>query len=291
MLQGSIVALVTPMLDNDEVDYTALQALVKFHLEKGTDGFVVAGSTGESATLTTAEQQKILALVIETAGKNVPVIMGTGTNSTTKTIDNTLAAKKSGADMCLIVAPYYNKPTQEGVYQHFQAIAAAVDIPIMLYNHPGRTGCDIEATTVARLAKIPNIIGIKEATGKIERTREIRQQCTADFLIFSGDDPLTLELIQAGGNGVISVLANILPQPMRALAYAALKGDMNTAEEIDKSLQTLYQAMVIETNPIPVKWALHDMGMIKAGIRLPLTPLSLAKREELHNVLQKKGLC
>jgi 4-hydroxy-tetrahydrodipicolinate synthase len=274
MIQGSIVALVTPMYADGAVDWESLRKLVDYHIAQGTDGIVAVGTTGESATLDEEEHIEVIRQTVEQAAGRIPVIAGTGSNSTREAISLTASAQAAGADACLLVAPYYNKPTQEGLYQHHKAIAEAVQIPQILYNVPGRTGCDLLPATAARLSHIPNIIGIKEATGDLERLRQILAQAQPGFLLYSGDDATACEFCLQGGKGVISVTANVAPRLMREMVAAALAGDRAGAEAVDAKLAGLHKHLFIESNPIPAKWAVHVMGLMDAGIRLPLTWLS-----------------
>jgi len=290
MFQGSMVALVTPMHSDGSVDDAALARLVQMHVDAGTDAIVAVGTTGESATLDEAEHCEVVRKVVELAAGRVPVIAGTGSNSTREAIELTACAKKAGADACLLVTPYYNKPTQEGLYRHFRAIAEAVDIPQILYNVPGRTAVDMLPETVERLAPIPNIIGIKEATGDLERGREILRRCGPDFALYSGDDATAMELILEGARGDISVTANVAPGPMHAMCAAALAGDRERAAVINDRLMILHRKLFVEANPIPVKWALHAMGLIEDGIRLPLTVLSEACQPEVRDALVQAGV-
>lgn len=290
MFKGSLVALVTPMKADGSVDKKALHDLVEWHLASNTDGLVVVGTTGEAATLTTDEQYQIIADVVKQVAKRIPVIAGTGTNSTQHTIELTRNAKKAGADAALIVTPYYNKPTQNGLYEHYKTIAEHVDLPIILYNVPSRTACDLLPETVERLAKIPGIMGIKEATGKIERVTEINKRCGNGFVVFSGDDATARELILHGAKGVISVTANVAPQKMHDLCMAAFKNDKALAEKIDAELMPLHTKLFLESNPIPTKWALYTMGKIPPGIRLPLLPLDAKFHAELKTILQNAGV-
>ncbi|MBQ0798318.1 MAG: 4-hydroxy-tetrahydrodipicolinate synthase [Porticoccaceae bacterium] len=273
---GSIVALVTPMLPESlAVDYPALKRLVEWHIEAGTAGIVAVGTTGESATLSVDEHLQVVSACVAQAAGRIPIIAGTGANSTSEAIELTTEAKVGGADACLLVTPYYNKPTQEGLYRHYKAVAEAVDIPQWLYNVPGRTACDMLPETVIRLAQIPNITAIKEATGDIERARQLINDCPADFAIYSGDDFTAFELMLAGGRGNISVTANVVPGKMRDLCAAALAGDRATAARMNEVLMPLHRALFLESNPIPVKWAVAEMGLIAHdAIRLPMTPLS-----------------
>ncbi|ASK34612.1 4-hydroxy-tetrahydrodipicolinate synthase [Alcanivorax sp. N3-2A] len=290
MIRGSIVAIVTPMRDDGSVDWEHLRKLVNWHVEQGTHGIVAVGTTGESATLGFEEHDSVIREVVAIADGRIPVIAGTGANSTEEAIRLTRDAKRDGANACLLVTPYYNKPPQEGLYQHFLAVARAVDIPQILYNVPGRTACDLLPETVERLAKVPNIVGIKEATGNLERAREIRERCGNDFLLYSGDDATALELMLAGGDGDISVTANVAPAKMAAMCTAALSGDVETARALNAELDPLHRDLFIEPSPIPAKWALYEMGLIDSGIRLPLVPLSEAAQPRLRDTLRRCGL-
>jgi len=290
MFRGSIVALVTPMHDDGAVDDASLQALVDWHCMQGTTAIVSVGTTGESATLDEAEHCALIRRTVEMVAGRIPVIAGTGANSTTEAIRLTRCARESGADACLLVTPYYNKPTQEGLYRHHWAVAEAVDIPQILYNVPGRTACDMLPETVVRLSAHERILGIKEATGDLDRLREIRRLCGGDFLLLSGDDITAMAFMLEGGQGVISVTANVMPKEMRVMCDAALAGDGDEARRIDDRLQPLHRGLFLEANPIPVKWALHEMGRIGTGIRLPLTPLSETFRPQLKVALSEAGL-
>lgn len=290
MFRGSIVALVTPMHADGAVDWEALRRLVDWHVEQGTHGIVATGTTGESATLGFEEHDLVIKEIVSAARGRLPVIAGTGANNTDEAIRLTRDAKEDGADACLLVTPYYNKPTQEGLYQHFLAIARAVDIPQVLYNVPGRTACDMLPETVERLSKVPNIVGIKEATGNVERVRELQERCGLDFDIISGDDGTALELMLAGGHGDISVTANVAPTRMAEMCNAALEGDTERARALNDELDPLHRDLFIESSPIPVKWALYEMGMMDRGIRLPLTPLSAPAQERLRETLRAQGL-
>ncbi len=274
MIQGSLVALVTPMDAEGAIDLGSLNRLVEFHIDQGTDGIVAVGTTGESATLNEHEHCSVIKAVVDFVDGRIPVIAGTGANSTTEAINLTALAKEAGADACLLVTPYYNKPTQEGLYQHFKAIAEAVDIAQILYNVPSRTACDMLSETVARLAPINNIIGIKEATGDLLRAQEIRELCGNDFALYSGDDATACEFCLLGGNGAITVTGNVAPQLMHQMIMAAIDGDRETALSIDANLNGLHKDLFIQANPIPVKWAVAEMGLINKGIRLPLTWLT-----------------
>lgn len=290
MFRGSMVALVTPMTNTGDIDEQALEALVAFHIENGTDAIVAVGTTGESATLSHKEHSYVVKRVVQLVNKRIPVIAGTGSNSTDEAIELTKAAIHDGADACLLVTPYYNKPPQEGLYQHYKKIAESVAIPQILYNVPGRTGCDLLPETVERLAVFSNIVGIKEATGNIERAREIMQRCGERMDVYSGDDATAMELILAGGKGNISVTANIAPAAMHAMCKAALAGDRETAARIDATVADLHRVLFLEANPIPVKWAVHQLGFGSESLRLPLVPLSEALRPTILAAMQKAGL-
>ena len=289
MFSGSIVALVTPMQADGAVDNGALDRLVEFHITQGTNGIVAVGTTGESPTLSVEEHIGVVRRIVERAAKRIPVIAGTGSNSTTEAIEQTELAKQAGADACLSVTPYYNKPTQEGLYRHYKTIAEAVAIPILLYNVPGRTACDLKPETVERLASIPNIVGLKEAPS-IERNRELLSRVGGRMALFSGDDDLACESVLMGFQGVISVTANVAPRQVRAVIDAALAGRKEEARRLDAGLQNLHKAMFVESNPIPVKWALARMGLIDDGIRLPLTPLARPFHGQIVEALQRAGI-
>ena len=290
MIAGSMVALVTPMDAQGRLDWDSLSKLVDFHLQEGTHAIVAVGTTGESATLDYEEHIKVIEHVVKQVNGRIPVIAGTGANSTREAVELTRNAKQAGADACLLVTPYYNKPTQEGLYQHFKHIAEAVDIPQILYNVPGRTACDMLADTVVRLSSVPNIIGIKEATGDLVRAKDIISRVDSDFLVLSGDDPTAVELILLGGKGNISVTANVAPRAMADLCNAALKGEAELARAINDKLMPLHKNLFLEANPIPVKWALHEMGLMPEGIRLPLTWLSAICHEPLRQALRQSGV-
>jgi 4-hydroxy-tetrahydrodipicolinate synthase len=289
MFSGSIVALVTPMQADGTVDNGALDRLVDFHVSNGTNGIVAVGTTGESPTLSVEEHIDVVKRVVARAAKRIPVIAGTGANSTREAIELTQLAKDAGADACLSVTPYYNKPTQEGLYQHFKAIAQAVAVPILLYNVPSRTACDLKPETVARLAEISNIVGLKEAPS-LERNRELLARVGGRLALFSGDDDLACESILAGFQGVISVTANIAPRQVRAVIDAALAGKKDQARQLDMKLQQLHKSMFLESNPIPVKWAAARMGLIPDGVRLPLVPLSRQFHGQVLEALQSAGI-
>jgi len=290
MITGSIVALVTPMLEDGAVDWSALDRLVEWHIAEGTDAIVAVGTTGESPTLSVQEHMAVIKRIIDVSAKRIPVIAGTGANSTAEAIDWTKEAHSYGADACLLVAPYYNKPTQEGMYQHYKAIAEAVAVPQILYNVPGRTVVDLLPETVIRLAPIGNIIGIKEATGDIRRAKEIIAATDDDFLVYSGDDETCVELMLAGGNGNISVTANLVPQLMSKLCKQAIAGQSEAARALNAELAILHESLFVEPSPIPVKWALQAMGYIQGGIRLPLLPLSDVAIPQVKAALIQTGL-
>ncbi len=290
MFRGSMVALVTPMSNDGAIDEQALEALIEFHIENGTDAIVAVGTTGESATLDEEEHCFVIRRSVDIVKGRIPVIAGTGSNSTREAIDLTRCAKEAGADACLLVTPYYNKPTQEGLYLHHQAVAKAVAIPQILYNVPGRTAVDMQPATVARLSKIDHIIGIKEATGDLQRVKDILANCGADFDVYSGDDETAMELILAGGHGVISVTANVAPRAMHEMCTAALAGDRNKAESINKQLMSLHKNLFLEANPIPVKWALKEMGLVGPGIRLPMTELSSQHHDAVRSALRQANI-
>lgn len=290
MIQGSIVAIITPMHANGELDTTALLNLIDWHLAAHTDAIVVAGTTGESATLEPAEQAALIKLVVDHVKHRVPVIAGTGSNSTKHTIALTQAAKAAGADAALIVTPYYNRPTQKGLIAHYTAVAKATAFPIILYNVPGRTGCDLLPETAIALSKVEHIIGIKEASGKQERFAALRAACGPAFGIYSGEDGIGLVAIQAGANGVISVTANVAPAKMHAMCSAALTGDDATAKKIDDELRLLHERLFLESNPIPTKWALHTLGKIQDGLRLPLLTLDKTHHQAVKEAMDKAGV-
>lgn len=290
MFRGSMVALVTPMHPDGSVDYDSLAKLVDFHIENGTSAIISMGTTGESATLDEKEHCEVIRRTVEMVNERIPVIAGTGANSTTEAISLTRCAMQAGADACLLVTPYYNKPTQEGLFLHHKAIAEAVPIPQILYNVPGRTACDMLPETVARLAEISNIIGIKEATGNLDRLQEIKSLCGDNFDLYSGDDATGTEFMLQGGHGVISVTTNVAPKTMSAMCEAALAGKREEAMELNKPLLSLHDKLFVEANPIPVKWALMEMGLIPEGIRLPLTILSSQYHDVIRNALKEAGV-
>lgn len=290
MITGSIVALVTPMQSDGAVDWDALKKLVEWHVAEGTNAIVAMGTTGESATLDVDEHLNVVKAVIATVAGRIPVIAGTGANSTSEAIELTEAARKLGADACLLVAPYYNKPTQEGLYLHHKLIAEKVGVPQILYNVPGRTGVDMLNTTVARLAGIPNIVAIKDATGNVERGAELIGMVGDKMAVYSGDDATAHELILRGAKGNISVTANVAPKIMAAICAAALAGKADEARALNEKVSLLHRDLFIESNPIPVKWALHEMGLIGTGIRLPLTVLADNCHEPVRVALRQAGL-
>ena len=290
MIKGSIVALVTPMYEDGSLDLAAFRALIDFHIEQGTDGIVVVGTTGESPTVNVAEHELLIAEAVKHAARRIPIIAGTGANSTTEAIELASFSKKAGADASLSVVPYYNKPTQEGLYQHFKAIAEAVDMPHILYNVPGRTVADMSNETVLRLAQISNIVGIKDATGDMERGSELLQRAPKDFAIYSGDDASSLALMLLGAHGSISVTANVSPKLMHEMCVAALNGDIVNAREINFRLLGLHRNLFVEANPIPVKWAVARMGKMKNTLRLPLTPLSQSAHAMVEAAMRQAGV-
>ena len=290
MIQGSLVAIVTPMHADGSIDREAFARLVDWHVEQGTDAIVAVGTTGESATLDEQEHCDAIALVVDQAAGRIPVIAGTGANSTSEAISLTACARDAGADACLLVTPYYNKPTQEGLYQHHKAVAEAVPIPQILYNVPGRTAVDMLPETVARIAEIDNIVGVKEATGQLDRITRLRELIGPDFAIYSGDDATAREAILLGANGDISVTANIAPAAMHAMCAAALAGDRTKAKEIDARVAGLHRDLFLEANPIPVKWALSEMARVDKGIRLPLTWFSADFHSQLRSSMQQADL-
>ena len=290
MFRGSMVALVTPMHPDGSVDFDSLSKLLELHIESGTSAIISMGTTGESATLDEKEHCEVIRRTVDMVNNRIPVIAGTGANSTTEAISLTRCAMEAGADACLLVTPYYNKPTQEGLYQHHKLIAETVPVPQILYNVPGRTACDMLPETIERLSKVSNIIGVKEATGDLSRLTSIRELCGDNFDVYSGDDATGMEFMLMGGNGVISVTNNVAPAAMAQLCEAALQGDRKKAEELNQPLMALHNDLFVEANPIPVKWALHEMGLIPAGIRLPLTPLSEQYHETLRQAMRQAGV-
>ena len=286
MFKGSMVAVATPMRESGEIDYDCLAQYVEFHLDNDTDALVPAGTTGESATLTHEEHCEIIRFVVERVKGRVPVIAGTGANSTREAIELTRCAKDAGADACLLVTPYYNKPTQQGLILHHQAVAKAVDIPQILYNVPGRTACDMLPETVIELSRVDNIIGIKEATGDIGRCQRLRAESQDGFLLISGDDATAMEFLLAGGDGVITVTGNVAPKLFHEMCAACLAQDRTRAQQINAKLERLNKDLFVESNPIPVKWCLYEMGLFPKGIRLPMTPLS-----DTYHATLREALC
>lgn len=288
MITGSIVALVTPMLENGEIDWPKLGELIEWHVAEGTNGIVPVGTTGESATVSVTEHCSIVKYTVDAVAGRVPVIAGTGANATAEAIELSLAAKDAGADACLLVTPYYNKPTQEGLFLHYQAVAAAVDLPLVLYNVPGRTACDMLPETIARLASVDGIVAVKEATGDLQRSLDIQALC--GLTVLSGDDATSCDLMLQGAKGTISVTANIAPRQLATMAAAAVAGDEPAARAADEGLRGLHDKLFLESNPIPVKWALAEMGLIERGIRLPLTPLAAKYHDELRSAMYAAGV-
>jgi 4-hydroxy-tetrahydrodipicolinate synthase len=290
MIKGSIVAIVTPMRADGSLDFPRLKTLVDFHVAEGTDGIVIVGTTGESPTVDVAEHCELIRAAVEYAAGRIPVIAGTGGNSTSEAIELTDYARKVGATASLNVVPYYNKPTQEGLYRHFKAIAEAVDLPMILYNVPGRTVADMSNETVLRLAQVPGIAGLKDATGNMERGSDLVKRAPQGFALYSGDDGSGLAFILLGGHGAISVTANVAPRLMHQMCAAALAGDLATARDINTRLLGLHRQLFVEANPIPVKWAVHQMGLMESGIRLPLTSLSAEYHERVRMAMQEAGV-
>jgi 4-hydroxy-tetrahydrodipicolinate synthase len=289
MFKGSLVALVTPMCGDGSVDYTHLEALIEFHVKEGTSALVIAGTTGESATLNPEEHCVLLNRSYEILKQRLPMIAGTGANSTAEAIELTHCAKKARAEASLLVTPYYNKPTQTGLIMHHQAIASAVDIPQLLYNVPGRTACDMQAQTVGELAKVRNIVGIKEATGSMERLADIKKLVSDDFALLTGDDSSTCEFILNGGHGAISVTANVVPAKMAAMCRLAYQGKEEEARRADAEIADLHRLLFIESNPIPVKWAVSEMGFGEINMRLPMTVLAKEFQQPLREALVASG--
>ncbi|USP40566.1 4-hydroxy-tetrahydrodipicolinate synthase [Acinetobacter sp. XS-4] len=289
-IQGSIVAIVTPMLKDGGVDWKGLEKLVEWHIEQGTNSIVAVGTTGEASTLSMEEHTQVIKEIIRVANKRIPIIAGTGANSTREAIELTKAAKDLGADAALLVTPYYNKPTQEGLFQHYKAIAEAVELPLILYNVPGRTGVDLANDTAVRLAEIPNIVGIKDATGDVPRGKALIEALNGKMAVYSGDDETAWELMLLGADGNISVTANVAPKAMSQVCAVAIAKDEQQAKTINNKIANLHNILFCESNPIPVKWALHEMGLIDTGIRLPLTPLAEQYREPLRNALKDAGI-
>jgi 4-hydroxy-tetrahydrodipicolinate synthase len=290
VFSGSMVAVVTPMTEAGEIDLQAWEGLLQWHAQQGTDAIVVVGTTGESPTVTLAEAGELVRRAVMVLGDRVPVIAGTGTNSTAGTIERTRALAAAGAQAALVVTPYYNKPTQEGLYQHFRAVADASPIPLILYNVPSRTGVDLLPDTVARLALHPRILGVKESTGSLARVEELVARCGKDLEIYSGEDPIAVQSIAAGARGLISVTANVAPALVHEMCTHALAGRLEQAEAIDDRLQGLHRALFTESNPIPVKWAVAELGHIPGGLRLPLTPLSPQHHAVVREAMRAAGI-
>ncbi|BFM48167.1 4-hydroxy-tetrahydrodipicolinate synthase [Marinomonas sp. THO17] len=290
MITGSLVALITPMLADGAVDTEKLDDLIEFHINEGTHGIVAVGTTGEASTLTHEEHANVIRQVVKKVNGRVHVIAGTGANSTHEAIDLTRSAKEAGADACLLVTPYYNKPTQEGLFQHFKAVAQAVDIPQILYNVPGRTGCDMQNDTVVRLSTITNIVGIKDATGDLERGQALLEMVSTDFAVYSGDDPTAVSLMLLGGKGNISVTANVAPKMVAQAAEFAIAGQADKAQDLDSSISSLHKNLFLESNPIPVKWAVSQLGLCQEGIRLPLTPLAEQYHAAVRQAMVEAGV-
>lgn len=290
MFKGSLVALVTPFDADNRVDYERLKRLIDFHVAEGSDGIVIAGTTGESPTLMRDEHAELVRRAVAYADGRIPVVAGVGSNSTAQSIDLALAVAEPGVAAYMAVVPYYNKPTQEGLFQHFSAIADAVDKPLLLYNVPGRTVADMLPETVARLASHPNIFGIKEATGSLQRLADIQALVPDDFMLYSGDDFTSLAFIEQGGHGVVTVSGNVAPAALAAMCRHALAGRLDEARAIDATLQPLNKALFIESNPIPVKWAVSEMGLIQPYLRLPLTPYSARFHEDMRAAMRTAGV-
>jgi len=290
MINGSIVAIVTPMHEDGEIDFPAFDRLLEWHVESGTDAVVVVGTTGESATLSTQEHCDLVAHCVQTINGRMPVIAGSGSNSTQEALFFTESAKSHGADACLLVTPYYNKPSQEGLYQHFKTIAESIDIPQILYNVPGRTACDLLPETVARLADLSNVIGIKEATGSVERAQQVIDRCGDKLAVYSGDDPIAMELMLSGAKGNISVTANVAPAIMHQLCEVSMAGDRELATTLNDRVALLHDRLFLESNPVPVKWALYRMGLIGRGIRLPLVELNATFHDQVTEAMAVAGI-
>jgi 4-hydroxy-tetrahydrodipicolinate synthase len=290
MYSGSIVAIVTPMTDSGEVDFAAWETLIDWHLAEGSDGIVVCGTTGESPTVTLAESVELTQRAVARARGGLPIIAGSGTNDTARSIERTRELAAAGADAVLVVTPYYNKPTQDGLLQHFSAIADDSSVPVILYNVPSRTGVDLMPETAARLASHPRIVSLKEATGNLARLAELQERCGPDLELLSGDDPTAADAILAGARGVISVTANVVPRAMHELTGAALAGNAERARELDGRLQVLHRALFVEPSPIPVKWAVERLGWMRGGIRLPLTPLTAAGQNSVREAMRAAGV-
>ena len=290
MPRGSLVAIVTPMSDDGALDIGSLQKLIDWHIAEGTDGIVVVGTTGESPTVNFDEHCQLIRVAVEQAAGRVPVIAGTGANSTSEAIELTECAKSAGAQAGLSVVPYYNKPTQEGLFQHYKKIAEAVDLPLILYNVPGRTVADLSNDTALRLAQVPGIVGIKDATGNMERAADLVRRAPKDFLLYTGDDASAMPFMLLGGHGVISVTANVAPRMMHEMCVAAFEGNLARARELNNALLPLHSRLFVEANPIPVKWACAELGLIPSGLRLPMTPLSAGLHDTVRDALRHANL-
>ena len=290
MITGSLVAIVTPMLEDGRLDIARFKSLIDWHIAEGTDGIVVVGTTGESPTVGFDEHKELIHVAVAHAAGRIPIVAGTGANSTVEAIELTESAKRAGAAACLSVVPYYNKPTQEGLYRHFKTIAEAVDIPNILYNVPGRTVADLANDTTLRLAQIPNIVGVKDATASIERGTDLIKRAPREFAVYSGDDATGLALMLLGGQGVISVTANVAPRLMHEMCAAALASDVARARELNFKLLGLHKQLFVEANPIPVKWGVQQLGLIEGGIRLPLTPLSAQHHDVVREAMREAGV-
>jgi len=290
VFKGSLVALVTPFGSDNRVDYTSLKGLIEFHVAQGSNGLVIAGTTGEAATLSRTEHCELIATAVELSAGRLPIIAGTGSNSTAQTIDLSLDVGDSGIDAYLLVVPYYNKPMQEGIYRHFSAIADAVEKPVMLYNVPGRTVADMLPETIARLSKHGNILGIKEATGDLDRLAEIQSLVNEDFMLYSGDDFSLRPFIEQGGHGVVTVSGNVVPAAVAELCRLAMAGETEKAKALDETLQPLNDALFVESNPIPVKWAMSQMGLLDGRMRLPLTEFSGQYHDQMRAAMKNAGV-
>jgi 4-hydroxy-tetrahydrodipicolinate synthase len=290
MIQGSLVAIVTPMFEDGSLDVEGLRSLVDWHIAEGSDGIVIVGTTGESPTVSFDEHCQLIRVAVEQSAGRIPVIAGTGANSTSEAIELTRCAKAAGAQVGLSVVPYYNKPTQEGLYRHYKAIAEAVDLPLILYNVPGRTVADLSNDTALRLAQVPGIVGIKDATGSMERAADLLRRAPADFALYSGDDGSAMPFMLLGGHGVISVTANVAPKLMHEMCVAAREGNLQAAREINNLLLPLHSKLFVEANPIPVKWACAELGLIKTGLRLPLTALSTGQHDSVRDAMRHARL-
>jgi len=290
MVSGSIVAIITPMQEDGSLDIPRFKSLIDFHIAEGTDAIVVVGTTGESPTVDFDEHKQLIRVAVEHSAGRIPIIAGTGANSTAEAIELSESAQKAGARASLSVVPYYNKPGQEGLYRHFRTIAERVDIPLILYNVPSRTVADISNDTVLRLAQVPNIVGIKDATGNMERASDLLRRAPKEFSLYSGDDASGLALMLLGGKGIISVTANVAARSMHEMCAAALAGDVARARMLNEKLLPLHQKLFVEANPIPVKWAAAQMGLVGAGIRLPLTPLGAQHHETIRGALREAGI-